>query len=275
MTPHLHLDGLSLGDSGPGIGLRLDGRRTLSVFGPIGSGKSRLMKVLAGMERPARGNLEASGKVVLAAPNGLPRKATPQSLAQEGASRGSHHVAEALTSLGLWDVRQKQVSDLAAGRQQACLLLPVLARTADVMLIDGLLDLLDPWTFHDVLAVLQKRVAGGAILVVATQNPDWAEMTDHLLVLRSGAPAFVGSIEDLRRENAFEEIVVETTEFEGVRALCQPFEVHFEENGSELKIRTREGQALAASLLSEGYNDVRSVTIRQPSARQLLENLLR
>ncbi len=276
MTPSVNLHGVALDAQGGVIDLRLDSRRSLAVFGPAGSGKSALLRVCAGLQAPARGRAELHGRVAYAAPDSAAKKKVPQDLAKAASGAGgASRAAEALGALGLWDLRRRQVSQLSPGQQAACDLLGPLSSLADVLVLDGLLDRLDPWAFRATLDLVQKRVAQGAILVLATNRPELAARTDSLVVLKDRRVAFAGSFRELELRAGTCELEVETHDQEGVRALCEPFCVELRESNGLLTIRAKDGQELAVKLLLEGYGDVRSVVLRSPTPAELLERTLK
>lgn len=275
MSPVLSLDDVALSDAGPALSLTLASRHSLCVLGPAASGKTRFLRVCAGLEKPARGTVKRIGKAAFAGSSGFGRRATPQTVAQESAAKGSHHPAEALTALGLWDVRKQNLSELSSGQALACELAGPLSSSADILLIDGQLDGLDPWAYRDAMTLLQKRVGRGAILVVATNRPEWAALTDQVVVLKGLRVVFAGTYEDLERQGAPSELELETKGQEGVRALTEPFEVQVAQANGKTVLRASEGQELAAKLLLEGYGDVKAVVVRQPGPRELVEGLLR
>lgn len=275
MNPYLELSEVALTNRGSPISLTLSRRQTLSVFGPAGSGKSAFLNVCAGRERAEQGSVTRTGKLVLAEPIAAAKKQTPMLLSQDSGGKAGPFAAEALGALKLWEVRKSPLTSLSAGQLRACAMLPALARSADLILIDGVLDGLDIWMLRDATSLLQKRVATGSALVIATHRPEWAARTDALMVLQDRKPVFVGSLQLLKQRSGKSELQIETTNVEGVRALCEPFSISIRGSDGGLLVQAAEGQDLAARLLIEGYGDVKSVVVHEPDARELLEDLIR
>ncbi len=274
MQPVLSLDGVSLSPSGPTLTVLIEARHALAIVGRSGSGKSRLLQVMAGLEKPKRGQAQIQGSAEVCAAGTLPRRATPELLAKGPAAQGgAARAAEALSALGLWEVRARSIAELSPGLLAGAEMAAALASKAQLILIDGQLDRLDPWTLRSTLSLLEKRVAAGAALCLVTNRAELASRTDTLVVLRSQRIAYAGSFSDLASSGPQTQVEVETQNRPGVRALVKPFEVDITETMGGLCFRAREGQALVAKLLLEGYGDVRSMLVRKPTFDELLDSI--
>lgn len=271
----IHIDSASLRPVGPSLTLRLTAGRTLGIFGPCGSGKSALARVLAGLDKPARGKISLPGGAAFGSLDDLPRRATPLSLVQRGAGpNGTARAAEALTATRMWERRKEPLIKLSDSDRSACELAAVLASPLPFLVLDGHLDRLDPWTLPAVLDLLGKRLLSGSTLAFATNRPEFARRVDTLVVLCRSEIVFAGSLTELERRFPAAELEVETIRQPGVQALVAPFEVELAATPSGLRMRAKEGQALAARLLAEGYGDVKAVVLRQPEPDELLQRLL-
>lgn len=268
---YLDIDGLRISRDGPALTLKLTPGHSLGVFGPAGSGKSAFLDALTGAERPTSGAVELGLPVRIPEEPGLLRRTSPQSLAKALSGRqGATMAAEALGALGLWDDRQKPLTSLSPGQRAACRLLPVLTAGPALLAIDGELDALDPWTWPRVWELLQERLQSGSMLVLATHRAELAPQLDSLVVLRQSKLVFAGDFEGLRRAAGPTEMIVETDDQPGVRAIAAPFEVKVEQSGQNLRLTAPEGQRLAARLLVEGYGDIRAVVLREPTPAEIL-----
>lgn len=274
MATLLALDSVALESGSPTLTLSLNHGRSVGVYGAGNAAKSDFLLMVGGRLSPATGKAIAKPSAYSELPD-LGKRATPLTLAKElaGAS-GATRAAEALAALRLWDERKSLVSNLTLEQKTACSLLPVLAGSEKLLLIDGVLDRLDPWTLSSTFELISHRLREGAALVVSTNRPEWASRFDTLVVLDQRRIAFVGSMRDLERKEPTSEVVVETSDQQGVRALTDPFEFTVEESDQGICYRAAEGQALAAKLLVEGYGDIKSVVLRRPDAATLLRNLL-
>ncbi len=269
----LSLHNFGLDPSGQTATLALAQGQSLVVVGPGGSGKSRLLAVCEGQVKASRGTVKVSGSISVAAmPSG--RRLKPQSIAQvdKGAARAAH-ASEALSATGLWEERQTSVADLSPSQRAACELLAPLASMADLLIIDGQLDLLDPWALADVLSLLRRRMDDGAAVVVATNRLDLLPEFDWVLLLKARQIRYAGRVKDLDN-HAPETVVVETANQAAVKALGKPFEVSARETEGGLVLTAPTGQELAAKLLMEGYGDVKSVLVRRTPPSETLMRLL-
>ncbi len=247
----------------------------MCVVGPAASGKSRLIRTLLGQERSGQGRSSLMGKAAVAGRDDFSRRATPQTLARKNApGRKAQNTTDALLATALWDRRASALSELSGSQLAACELLPCLAGDEPVIVIDGQLDRLDPWTLELVREGLRRRLEEGAALIAATNRPDLAHDFDTLVVMVNNRIAFAGTVDELLRNAGESEIIVETTAQAGVRALVEPFEISVKSTPQGLLMHAREGQKIAAKLLMEGYGDVKSVVLTMPTIEQAIRRLV-
>jgi ABC-type multidrug transport system ATPase subunit len=271
MSAAIEFHGLALDAKGPALTGHVERGATLCVVGPAASGKSRMLRAIAGSERPARGKVRVAGSTVVAGIDGFAGRATPQTICRRLAGPlGATPMAEALTATRLWDCRQTSIAGLSDGRRAACELLPLLLRPGDVLVADGMLDRLDPWTIADVRAVLDARVRAGATLVLATNSLALAADCSYLLVLKNMATAFFGKIADLLKEAGPVRIEVETDNRPRVKALVDPVAVEVHETDFGVTMKVTDDQEVAVKLLLEGYGDVKLLAVRRPTLEQVL-----
>lgn len=274
MEPVLTLEHVALVPKTPAISIAVYSGQSVALVGPGGSGKSRLLQVIGGAEKPKEGRVVIRGHVAIAHRVENTRKSTPSTLARGAPGSTNSRAAEALTALQLWDYRATPVAQLSPSRQSACELLEVFAGKADLMLVDGTLDLLDPWTLEGALRFLRQRMREGAALILATNRPELLSEFDSFIVLNGSRFRFSGSTADLLREFGVSELEVETSNPASAKAIADPFKVTMESTGRGLVFRTGEGQQLAARLLLQGYGDVKTVVLREPTTQEALLKLL-
>jgi ABC-type multidrug transport system ATPase subunit len=183
---------------------------------------------------------------------------------------GAGPAAEALTACRLWDVRQGSIGSLRQERQAACALLPCLLSRAGLMVIDGLLDRLDPWTRNDVLGLIETKLGAGASLALSTNDLGLAESCDDLIVLRGDSIAYFGPLKALLAEFGPDILEVETDNRPGVKALVDPVVAEVEECETGLRLKVRDGMETAVRLLLQGYGDVKIVAVRRPRLKDVL-----
>lgn len=273
MREVLGLEHLALRPSGPTLSLRISAGQSVAVMGPANSGKSKLIRILAQAERPGQGTLHVRGRLAIASDEGCSRRAKVVNAARLGGDVSLERATEALIALHLYDHRTSTVGDLTGSQYAALELVPALTREADVVLIDGQLDQLDPWALKDALAYIANLRRAGRAFVIVTHRPELAAVQDAVIVLKDQSVRFAGTPDELLRVGGTHTVSVETENQSGVRALVAPFEVSVMPTPDGVRLQAKEGQEVAARLLLEGYGDVKFVTVQSPSLEDALMSL--
>ncbi len=270
-APRLVLDGLALEEGRRTLSLEVLAGDLWAIVGEAGSGKSRFFEVLLGEAKAAKGSFQTSGEFAIAGPPAMGRRQTPQSIAKSAAGRGdSAQIVQILTSLGLWDVRQEPLAKLTSSQTVAVELLPCLLSDADLILIDGHLDVLDPWVLESVLEAMFVIASRGAAFLIATNQPSLAQRLGSLIVWRDSEARFAGSARDLIRAARPVELLIETSDASTVATMVEPFAIEVRPTEGGLIVTAPDGQALAARLLTLGYGSVRAVVVREISFAEAL-----
>jgi ABC-2 type transport system ATP-binding protein len=179
----------------------------LAVVGPNGAGKTTMLGILAGINDPDSGTVEAGGGEVGWVPQqaALYRRLTVGENLRlfarlEGAEDVEATVDSMLEQTGLGDRRDDQVSELSGGNQQRINIAIGLLAEPAVLLLDEPSAGLDPgqrirlWEF---VAGLAK--AGTTVIYSTHQIEEAAHYGDRLLVLADGEALFEGTFPALRR----------------------------------------------------------------------------
>lgn len=168
--------------------------RVLAVTGPSGAGKTTLLWTLAGLLRPAEGNITVDGAVlrdrdhavsqsIVLVPqdNGLAPILTASenitvALLATGSSAADARrlTVEALDRLGLSAQSDQLVEELSGGQQQRTAIARGLALAGDVLLADEVTSELDAQNRQKVLELLLNEARRGAAVVFATHDPEAA-----------------------------------------------------------------------------------------------------
>ncbi|HSI74034.1 MAG TPA: ATP-binding cassette domain-containing protein [Fimbriimonas sp.] len=262
MSEVLSLEHFSLSQTGPTLTMSVGTGQWLAIAGPASSGKSYLLRVLAGHEKADQGSFRARGTIEYAEPDALSRRSKVQTLTRD---------SEAFVATGLSERRHMAVSELTSSELAAAELLAVLSSDSNLLLIDGQLDRLDPWTLESVLQRLRSR--SEATVIVATNRPDLLARFEALIVLRDRQVRFAGSPDELLRRVSDHHLTISTENQSGVQAVASPFEVSVEHGNGEVRLQAPEGQELAARLLLEGYGDVKLIVSRPPTIEEALLTL--
>lgn len=164
-----------------------------AVTGPSGSGKSTFLSLLAGWEAPTSGRIhririERVGWV-FQNPHGQARRTALDHVVYPLIARGTAR-AEAnaraehiLDGLGLLALAGRTFSQLSGGEAQRLMLCRAIAAEPDLLLVDEPTAQLDRANAAAVNGVLRSLARIGAIVVVASHDPDTVAACSHRLRL--------------------------------------------------------------------------------------------
>jgi putative ABC transport system ATP-binding protein len=178
----------------------------LSVTGPSGAGKSTLLWALAGALAPTTGEVSfdgspignreqaaARGVVIVPQGNGLASSLTatenvvvPMLATGVGAADAYQRTQGALALVGLEESGNHLIEELSGGQQQRVALARAFAAQAVVLLADEPTSDLDAANRERVMVALRAEAERGAIVVMATHDPEAAAQTDGELHLDEG-----------------------------------------------------------------------------------------
>lgn len=273
-TPVLMLDKFALASEGELLNLELHGGDVYAVVGRAGSGKTLFFDTIIGDEKPACGEIVMQGTVTSAQYSSGKSRQTPFSVAKASASKDNQRrIADVLAALGLWDARNVALHKLTTGMVVACDLLPVLLSDADLVLIDGHFDLLDPWALDGAFEEMFRLAEEKTAFLVATNRPELAERLGNIIVLSEGQVKYAGAVDKLVRSVEPTEIVVEADDLSTIKTMVEPFVTGLRISGRRMVLQAEDGQEVAARLLTNGYGVVRSVVVKEPSLEEALIQL--
>ena len=212
-------ESISVGSRLRDVSLELRAGEVLGVAGLVGSGRTRLCRVLAGAERPTAGRLRLHGRDVRfrdprsALARGIaliPEDRKYQGLSMTGSiadnlalmalrrghgrfgavsRRSVHQLADRLIA-DLEIVppsRDRPVGELSGGNQQKVVLGKAFAAEPEVLLIDQPTAGVDVGTKAQIHRLLRQRAAAGAaVLVVSDDLEELHALSDRIDVLRAG-----------------------------------------------------------------------------------------
>lgn len=174
------------------LSLALGSGDALQLAGPNGTGKSSLMRILAGLLRPYAGSVTCEGRMALvderlALDLHLPLE---QALAFWGKVDG---VTERVSALGLDDLLDVPVRYLSTGQKKRAALARVAASGAPVWLLDEPLNGLDVNWARVAQDMIEAHRAKGGIVVVASHLP-LALANLAMLAIADHAPAIADDL---------------------------------------------------------------------------------
>ena len=195
-----------------GIDLVLEDGEWLAIQGPTGHGKSTLLQILGGLDRPTSGIVDFDGRDLAQLREGEVTRMRATSIgfifqtfnliptlsAQEnveaalvplgvsGESRRSR-AAEALTSLGLGDRLRHLPSELSGGQQQRVAIARALVKEPKVLLADEPTGNLDEDTRDEIIGLMEALWRErGLTMVVVTHDSSIARRAQRLGTMRNG-----------------------------------------------------------------------------------------
>ncbi|PCG14380.1 MAG: ABC transporter ATP-binding protein [Sphingomonas sp.] len=206
---------LTLGGAAPveilkGVDLSVAQGESVALLGASGSGKSSLMAILAGLERPTSGAVEVAGVdfaamdedglaiarrgrigIVLQAFHLLPTMtaienvAVPMELA--GADDATGRAQAELAAVGLAHRLGHYPAQLSGGEQQRVAIARALAPRPRIVFADEPTGNLDAATGQRIMDLLfERRADTGATLLVITHDPVLARRCDRIVALADG-----------------------------------------------------------------------------------------
>ena len=180
----------------------------LVVRGRNGTGKSTLLRVLAGARKPSSGVVRIGGAAVVQRDSGFRRRVASMiglppmapdltvfdhvllvatTWLDEPAS-ASELARGVVAELGLAALGERFPHELSSGQAQLFGIALVLARPFEVLILDEPEQRLDPEHVQSVIDVLDARRGQGATLVIATHSQVIADgLADHTLDLNGAA----------------------------------------------------------------------------------------
>jgi len=193
------------------LSLTVPAGRILAVTGPSGAGKSSLLWLMAGALEPDRGRVlfdgapmgdrpaaAARGVALIPQGNGLAAVLTahenivvPLLDGGRNAGEADARARAALEVVGLDEWAEHLVEELSGGQQQRVAVARALATAPTVLLADEPTSDLDGRNREVVLAALRSAADRGAVVVLATHDPEAAAAADGELALDAGAATWV------------------------------------------------------------------------------------
>lgn len=182
-----------------------------AIMGPSGSGKSTMMNILGCLDRPTSGHYYLEGRDVavyndneLAKArnahigfvfqnfNLLPKLtaqvnvALPLVYAGVGEEERMERAKQALTIVGLGSRLDHRPNEMSGGQRQRVAIARALVNNPAIIMADEPTGNLDSKSSYEILDIFKEMNDNGKTIVMVTHEPDIAERTKRILVMRDG-----------------------------------------------------------------------------------------
>jgi phospholipid/cholesterol/gamma-HCH transport system ATP-binding protein len=211
-----------------GIDLEVACGETLTVLGRSGTGKSVMLKLVIGLQKPDSGEIEVNGEKITSMPlDELNRvRKSVGFLFQNAALYDSltveenvafplrrhaalndaerrDRVSELLSRVSMEDAREKTPADLSGGMKKRVGLARALALDPKIMLLDEPTAGLDPITAGEINELIRElQTERGMSSIVVTHDLRSVEtVADRVAMLNEGAILFDGTLADLKQSD--------------------------------------------------------------------------
>jgi putative ABC transport system ATP-binding protein len=199
-------------DALAGVDLVIEDGEWLALQGPTGHGKTTLLQILGGLDRPTSGVVDFDGQDLAAMREAQLTRVRAESIgfifqtfnliptlsAREnvevalvplgtGAADRSARASQALASVGLAERERHLPSELSGGQQQRVAIARALVKSPKVLLADEPTGNLDEDTRDDLMGLLEKLwQEAGLTLVLVTHDTSVARRAQRIGIMQQG-----------------------------------------------------------------------------------------
>jgi ABC-2 type transport system ATP-binding protein len=189
----------------------------LGFLGPNGAGKTSTLRMVLGILKPDRGRVSLFDQPwsrqllprlgYLPEERGLYRRMRAVEAVTYFArlrgldkARARRNALDLLERLDLAEAAQRRVETLSKGMAQKVQLAAAIAHEPEILILDEPFTGLDPLNQQTIEGLIRDHAAAGRAVLFSTHTMQHAErLCRRILILRDGAKAFEGSIEESRR----------------------------------------------------------------------------
>ena len=161
-----------------GVSLRIEDGETLCVYGPSGKGKTTVLRLIAGLEKPQGGTVTVTEKGVSAVfqeDRLLPWKNVMDNIMLFSSDR--EKAQRLLAESGLSGEEGRNVSILSGGMKRRVALIRALCHPHELLLLDEPFSGMDDKTAEICAAIIKKETRSSTV-VICVHSPETARRID-------------------------------------------------------------------------------------------------
>jgi NitT/TauT family transport system ATP-binding protein len=187
-----------------GVNLEIYKNEFLCVIGPSSSGKSTMLKLIAGLDKPSVGSVTLKGKkiekpghdrgMIFQEYSMLPWRSVEKNIelglefANEPLKKRKEVVKKYLDMVGLGYAKNKHPWELSGGMKRRTTLAMILAIAPEILLMDGAFNALDAKTKmtmqNEIVNIWQRE--GNTIIFVTSELDEAVKLSDRIVILTHG-----------------------------------------------------------------------------------------
>ncbi len=187
----------------------MENGKTLSILGESGSGKSTILRLIAGLEKPSNGEILVDGKIMNGKDTFLPPEKRKVGMVFQDYALFPHMTVYENINFGISDlskdIRKKKITDtlelvellefkdkyphqISGGQQQRTALARAIVTEPKVLLLDEPFSNLDTNLKYNIRKKLDKIISKINIttIIVSHDKQDALSLADELIILKSG-----------------------------------------------------------------------------------------
>ena len=193
------------------VNLKIEPGEFTSIMGPSGSGKSTMMNILGCLDRPTSGEYFLDGKEIagydddelahtrnakigfvfqnfnlLAKLTAQENVALPLIYAGVDEEERMERAKKALEAVGLGERLEHKPMEMSGGQRQRVAIARALINNPAIIMADEPTGNLDTKSSYEIMDIFKKMNESGKTVVMVTHEPDIAEQTKRILVMRDG-----------------------------------------------------------------------------------------
>jgi len=250
---HLNLKKTLLGSLGKfvlEIDFTIQENEFIAIYGKSGSGKTTILRMIAGLEKPEEGFITFKDIVYFDSKKKIhlppqkrnvgfvfqnyalfPHMTVLENLEYAAENHRKNQIEELLELLDLYQLKDRYPNALSGGQQQRVALARALVRNPKILLLDEPLSALDPFTRTRLQEEIRKihKYYQLTTILVSHDKPEVFKLSDRVLILEdgkicnvgkpqevflnrrtSGKYSFIGTIIDIKTVDVIQIITIET-----------------------------------------------------------------